>query len=53
MKRANKSGAEVAVIVGEDEAAEGQVAIKPLRGQGDQHRVPVGQLLAAVQEYLR
>ncbi len=53
MKRANKSGAEVAVIVGEEEVAEGNVTVKPLRGQGDQHRVPVRQLVTAVQEYLQ
>jgi histidyl-tRNA synthetase len=53
MKKANKSGAEVAVIVGEDEMARGEVAIKPLRGQGDQHNVPVAQLVTAVQEYLQ
>ncbi|MFW2380296.1 MAG: histidine--tRNA ligase [Acidimicrobiales bacterium] len=53
MKRANKSGADVAVIVGEDEVARQEVTIKPLRGQGDQHSVPVGQLLTAVQEYLQ
>jgi histidyl-tRNA synthetase len=53
MKRADKSGAPVAVIIGEDEVARGEVAIKPLRGQGDQHNVPVGQLVPAVQEYLQ
>ncbi len=53
MKKANKSGAEVAVIVGEDELARREVAIKPLRGQGDQHNVPAAQLVTAVQEYLQ
>ncbi|NNE95124.1 MAG: histidine--tRNA ligase, partial [Acidimicrobiales bacterium] len=52
MKRANKSGAQVAVIVGEDEVGRGEVAIKPLRSQGDQHHVPIDQLETAVQEYL-
>jgi histidyl-tRNA synthetase len=32
MKRADKSGARLAVIMGEDEAARGVVALKPLRG---------------------
>lgn len=52
MKRANKSGADVAVIIGEDELARGEASIKPLRGQGDQHSVPIEQLETAVQEYL-
>lgn len=52
MKKANKSGADVAVIVGEDELARGEVAIKPLRGQGDQNNVPSSEFVKAVQEYL-
>jgi histidyl-tRNA synthetase len=36
MKKADASGAQVAVILGEDERAAQQVMIKPLRGQGEQ-----------------
>ena len=40
MKKADASGAQVALIVGDDEAATGTVAIKPLRSAGDQIAVP-------------
>ena len=40
MKRADASGARLAIIVGDDEAAAGTVAIKPLREGGDQVAVP-------------
>lgn len=36
MKKADRSGALVALILGEDELAKNQIAIKPLRGQGEQ-----------------
>jgi histidyl-tRNA synthetase len=39
MKRADASGARFALIVGDDEAAAGTVAIKPLREAGEQHAV--------------
>ncbi len=39
MKKADASGAPVAVVIGEDEAAAGEVGIKPLRGPGGQQRV--------------
>ncbi|MBC7413414.1 MAG: histidine--tRNA ligase [Herminiimonas sp.] len=35
MKRADSSGAAFAVILGEDEAAQGTVTVKPLRGEAD------------------
>ena len=35
-KRADKSGAAVALILGEDEARQGLVGVKPLRGDGEQ-----------------
>jgi histidyl-tRNA synthetase len=41
LKRADASGARYAVIVGEDEAAAGEVSVKPLRGTGEQVRVTV------------
>ena len=36
LKRADKSGAELAVIIGDDEAARGTAAIKPLRSERQQ-----------------
>ncbi len=39
MKKADASLARYAVIIGEDEAAAGEVAVKPLRGEGEQRRV--------------
>ena len=46
MKRADASGARVALIVGPDEAAANEVAVKPLRIAGEQVAVPVDQLKA-------
>ncbi|MDD5389683.1 MAG: histidine--tRNA ligase [Gallionellaceae bacterium] len=39
MKKADASGARYAMIIGDDEAAAGEVTIKPLRGEGEQQRV--------------
>jgi histidyl-tRNA synthetase len=41
MKKADASGARLAIIVGDDEAASGTVALKHLREGGDQMAVPV------------
>jgi histidyl-tRNA synthetase len=46
LKRADKSGASCAVIVGDDEAARGVAAVKPLRSDAGQRQVPVGELPA-------
>jgi histidyl-tRNA synthetase len=46
MKRADASGARLAVIVGDDEAAAGTVAIKHLRDGGDQIAVPLPDIAA-------
>jgi histidyl-tRNA synthetase len=48
MKSAGRSGARVAVIVGEDEAAAGEVTLRPLQDQGEQQRVARDDLLAAL-----
>ncbi|MBS0395708.1 MAG: histidine--tRNA ligase, partial [Proteobacteria bacterium] len=54
-KRADKSGAAVAVVLGEQELARGVAAVKPLRGGGEQQDCPLealpqrlGALVAAV-----
>jgi histidyl-tRNA synthetase len=44
MKKADASGAKFALVIGDDEAAAGTVAVKPLRAQGEQVAVPVGAL---------
>ncbi len=48
MKAADRSGARVALIVGPDEAASGTVSLRPLRGGGEQHRVPAAGVVDAV-----
>ena len=48
MKRADRSGARIALIVGGDELASGTVTLKPLRGQGEQQRVDRGALNTAL-----
>lgn len=43
-KRADKSGAGVALVFGETEVAEDRVTVKPLRGEGEQMSVPIKEL---------
>ncbi len=45
MKKADGSGAWLALIVGEDELGKGEVAVKPLRRNEPQARIPRGQLV--------
>jgi histidyl-tRNA synthetase len=53
LKRADKSGARIAVIVGEDEAARGIAALKPLRGaDAAQRNVAFGELAAELRREL-
>lgn len=40
MKSADRSGARIAVLVGEEEQASGAVTVRPLRDDGEQERVP-------------
>ena len=51
-KKADKSGAAFAIIIGEEEALQGQVALKPLRIEAEQSTVNFEQLLATLQQYL-
>ena len=44
MKRADASGARHALIIGDDEAASGEISIKPLREAAGQRRIPLSQL---------
>jgi histidyl-tRNA synthetase len=48
MKRADASGAKVALIVGDDEAASGTVTVKDLRGSGGQTVLPLAAVVAHV-----
>jgi len=53
MKRADGSGAEYAVILGEDELAEGAASVKALRAEGvAQRRVAMAELPAFLVEEL-
>jgi histidyl-tRNA synthetase len=47
-RRADKSGAPLALIIGEDELARGVVAMKPLREQSGQSECPIAELAAQV-----
>jgi histidyl-tRNA synthetase len=51
-RRADKSGAPLALIVGDDELARGVVAMKPLRETAGQSECPIAQLAACVQAAL-
>ncbi len=44
MKRADKSGAQIALILGEDEVAQQTVTVKYLRGQHEQQSLPLEQV---------
>lgn len=48
MKRADGSGAPLAVIIGDDEANAGVVSLKPLRAAGEQQKVALADLAEAV-----
>jgi histidyl-tRNA synthetase len=48
IKKADKSGARLALIVGDDEVDQGVVTLKPLRDQGEQQQRPLAELEAAV-----
>jgi histidyl-tRNA synthetase len=53
-RRADESGARLALIVGDDELARGVVALKPLRGaETTQSEHPLAELTARVEEFFR
>ena len=53
-RRADESGARLALIVGDDELARGVIALKPLRGaETTQVEYPVAELSARVDEFFR
>ena len=53
-RRADESGARVALIIGDDELARGVIAFKPLRGaEATQVEYPLAELTARVEEFFR
>jgi histidyl-tRNA synthetase len=48
MKKADASGARFAILVGDDEVASRQVAVKSLRAGGEQRTVAVEQAIALI-----
>jgi histidyl-tRNA synthetase len=52
-RRADRSGAALALIVGDDELARGVVGVKPLRQEAGQTECPVAELAAGVTAALR
>jgi histidyl-tRNA synthetase len=53
-RRADESGARVALVIGDEELARGVVALKPLRGaEATQTEHPIAELTARVEECLR
>ena len=53
MKRADKSGAEIALILGEQELAEGSVGLKAMRSTEEQESVAIDQLAETLKKKLR
>ncbi len=52
MKKADASGARVAVVIGDDEARANEAGVKPMRG-GEQVRVGVSQLVATINNIIK
>jgi histidyl-tRNA synthetase len=52
LKRADKSGARLALILGEEEVAQNVAGLKPLRSDEDQSNVAVNALPAVLRERL-
>ena len=52
MKKANKSEADFAMILGEQELSEGLVSLKPLKGQGVQQSIKLEGIIHHLQEIL-
>ena len=52
MKRADRCGAKLVLIMGEDELAQGQIQLRPLQGQGEQQSISLDQVSAYVAELI-
>ncbi len=53
MKRADKSGAQLALIIGDNEIAQTSVTVKSLRAEGEQQQLPMDQVVNYVKEKLK
>jgi histidyl-tRNA synthetase len=51
-KRADRSGARVALVLGDDELSARRIGVKPLRGQGEQVSVALDALAERLSDYL-
>jgi histidyl-tRNA synthetase len=52
LKRADKSGAQIALILGDDEIAQEKVMVKYLRGQQEQQSVEFTQIPSVLTELI-
>ena len=52
MKKANKSNADFALILGEEELSSNRISIKPLKGQGGQQLINLESIIQHLQEIL-
>lgn len=52
-KRADRSGASLALVLGEDEIKQGQATVKPLRSQEDQQQIPLDQMADWLKDWLK
>lgn len=52
LKKADRSGAKVALLLGEDELVHEQIQVKPLRGQGKQQNIAFVELATHLQQIL-
>jgi histidyl-tRNA synthetase len=52
MRKADRSGAQLALIIGDQEYAETTVTIKPLRNQADQFTVPQSESIEALRKFV-
>ncbi|OOY41972.1 histidine--tRNA ligase, partial [Solemya velum gill symbiont] len=52
-KKADRSGAQIALVLGEDELAQGVIGIKPLRGDSEQQQVAIADLPDKLQEWIQ
>jgi histidyl-tRNA synthetase len=52
-KRADRSGASLALVLGEDEIKQGQATVKPLRSQKDQQQIPLDRLADWLKDWLK
>jgi len=53
LRSADKSGASFALLIGEDELKAGTVAVKPLRGNGEQFTIPAADAPSKIKEQLK